>query len=40
MGVEVVEDRVMWQGTHISGAGVSAGIDMELLGARRRVAPS
>ena len=30
MGVEVVEDRVVWQGTHISGAGVSAGIDMAL----------
>jgi transcriptional regulator GlxA family with amidase domain len=27
-GVEVVEDRVVWQGTHISAAGVSAGIDM------------
>jgi putative intracellular protease/amidase len=30
MGVEVVEDRVVWQSTHISGAGVSAGIDMAL----------
>jgi transcriptional regulator GlxA family with amidase domain len=30
MGVDVVEDRVVWQGTHISGAGVSAGIDMAL----------
>ena len=30
MGVEVVPDRVVWQGTHISGAGVSAGIDMAL----------
>jgi transcriptional regulator GlxA family with amidase domain len=30
MGVEVVEDRVVWQGNHISGAGVSAGIDMAL----------
>jgi len=30
MGVEVVADRVVWQGTHISGAGVSAGIDMAL----------
>jgi cyclohexyl-isocyanide hydratase len=30
MGVEVVGDRVVWQGTHISGAGVSAGIDMAL----------
>jgi transcriptional regulator GlxA family with amidase domain len=29
-GVEVVEDRVVWQGSHISGAGVSAGIDMAL----------
>jgi transcriptional regulator GlxA family with amidase domain len=30
MGVEVVTDRVVWQGNHISGAGVSAGIDMAL----------
>jgi transcriptional regulator GlxA family with amidase domain len=30
MGVEVVGDRVVWQGKHISGAGVSAGIDMAL----------
>jgi transcriptional regulator GlxA family with amidase domain len=30
MGVEVVADRVVWQGTHISGAGVSAGIDTAL----------
>jgi transcriptional regulator GlxA family with amidase domain len=30
MGVEVVGDRVVWQGTHVSGAGVSAGIDMAL----------
>lgn len=30
MGVEVVADRVIWQGNHISGAGVSAGIDMAL----------
>jgi transcriptional regulator GlxA family with amidase domain len=30
MGVEVVGDRVVWQVTHISGAGVSAGIDMAL----------
>jgi transcriptional regulator GlxA family with amidase domain len=30
MGVEVVADRVVWQGTHVSGAGVSAGIDMAL----------
>jgi transcriptional regulator GlxA family with amidase domain len=30
LGVEVVTDRVVWQGNHISGAGVSAGIDMAL----------
>jgi transcriptional regulator GlxA family with amidase domain len=30
MGVEVVGDRVVWEGTHLSGAGVSAGIDMAL----------
>jgi transcriptional regulator GlxA family with amidase domain len=30
MGVNVVADRVVWQGNHISGAGVSAGIDMAL----------
>jgi transcriptional regulator GlxA family with amidase domain len=30
MGVEVVAGRVVWQGNHISGAGVSAGIDMAL----------
>ena len=30
MGIEVVADRVVWQGNHISGAGVSAGIDMAL----------
>jgi putative intracellular protease/amidase len=30
LGVEVVEDRVVWQGNHISGAGVSAGIDTAL----------
>jgi putative intracellular protease/amidase len=30
MGVEVVADRVVWQGNHIAGAGVSAGIDMAL----------
>jgi transcriptional regulator GlxA family with amidase domain len=30
MGVGVVGDRVVWQGNHISGAGVSAGIDMAL----------
>jgi DJ-1/PfpI family len=30
MGVEVVADRVVWQGNHISGAEVSAGIDMAL----------
>ncbi len=29
-GVEVVEERVVWQGNHISCAGVSAGIDMAL----------
>ena len=30
MGVEVVGDRVVWEGNHVSGAGVSAGIDMAL----------
>jgi transcriptional regulator GlxA family with amidase domain len=30
MGVDVVGDRVVWEGNHISGAGVSAGIDMAL----------
>jgi transcriptional regulator GlxA family with amidase domain len=30
MGIEVVGDRVVWQGNHVSGAGVSAGIDMAL----------
>ena len=30
MRVEVVPDRVVWQGTPIRGAGVSAGIDMAL----------
>jgi transcriptional regulator GlxA family with amidase domain len=30
LGVEVVADRVVWQGNHVSGAGVSAGIDMAL----------
>jgi transcriptional regulator GlxA family with amidase domain len=30
MGVEVVGDRVVREGNHISGAGVSAGIDMAL----------
>src|SRR5918992_5037530 len=30
LGITVVGDRVVWQGTHISGAGVSAGIDMAL----------
>ena len=30
MGIDVVGDRVVWQGNHISGAGVSAGIDMAL----------
>jgi transcriptional regulator GlxA family with amidase domain len=28
LGADVVEDRVVWEGNHISGAGVSAGIDM------------
>ncbi len=30
LGVEVVDDRVVWHGKHISGAGVSAGIDTAL----------
>jgi transcriptional regulator GlxA family with amidase domain len=30
MGIEVVADRVVWQDNHVSGAGVSAGIDMAL----------
>jgi hypothetical protein len=30
MGVTVVGDRVVWRGNHVSGAGVSAGIDMAL----------
>jgi transcriptional regulator GlxA family with amidase domain len=30
LGVDVVADRVVWQGNHVSGAGVSAGIDMAL----------
>lgn len=30
LGVEVVADRVVWADSHISGAGVSAGIDMAL----------
>src|ERR687897_2772315 len=30
MGIDVVPERVVWQGAHISGAGVSAGIDMAL----------
>jgi len=30
LGVTVVPDRVVWEGTHVSGAGVSAGIDMAL----------
>jgi transcriptional regulator GlxA family with amidase domain len=30
LGVEVAPDRVVWEGTHVSGAGVSAGIDMAL----------
>jgi transcriptional regulator GlxA family with amidase domain len=29
-GVEVVAERIVWQGNHISAAGVSAGIDMAL----------
>jgi transcriptional regulator GlxA family with amidase domain len=29
-GVKVVDDRVVWEGNHIAGAGVSAGIDMAL----------
>jgi transcriptional regulator GlxA family with amidase domain len=30
MGADVVAERVVWDGTHVSGAGVSAGIDMAL----------
>jgi transcriptional regulator GlxA family with amidase domain len=30
LGAEVVEDRVVWQANHVSGAGVSAGIDVAL----------
>jgi transcriptional regulator GlxA family with amidase domain len=30
MGVDVVADRVVWHDNHVSGAGVSAGIDMAL----------
>jgi len=30
LGVSVVSDRVVWEGTHVSGAGVSAGIDTAL----------
>lgn len=30
MGAKVVADRVVWDGSHVSGAGVSAGIDMAL----------
>ena len=30
LGPEVVEDRIVWEGNHISGAGVSAGIDVAL----------
>jgi hypothetical protein len=30
MGIDVVAERVVWQGNHVSGAGVSAGIDMAL----------
>jgi transcriptional regulator GlxA family with amidase domain len=29
-GVDVLEDRVVFDGTHVSGAGVAAGIDMAL----------
>src|SRR5262245_15307817 len=29
-GVEVVEDRLVWQANHVSAAGVSAGLDMAL----------
>jgi hypothetical protein len=27
LGIEVVADRVVWEGNHVSGGGVSAGID-------------
>ena len=30
LGVEISTDRVVWEGNHISGAGVSAGIDVAL----------
>ena len=30
LGIDVVEDRVVFDGTHVSGAGVAAGIDMAL----------
>ena len=30
LGVAVVPDRVVWEGTHVSGAGVSAGSDVAL----------
>jgi cyclohexyl-isocyanide hydratase len=30
LGADVVEDRVVWEGNHISGAGTSAGIDTAL----------
>ena len=30
MGIDVVDQRVVWVGSHVSGAGVSAGIDMAL----------
>jgi transcriptional regulator GlxA family with amidase domain len=30
LGIDVVDERVVWQGTHVSAAGVSAGIDMAL----------
>jgi hypothetical protein len=30
MGIEAVADRVVWHGIHLSGAGVSAGLDIAL----------
>ena len=30
LGADVVDERVVWTGNHVSGAGVSAGIDMAL----------
>jgi transcriptional regulator GlxA family with amidase domain len=38
-GPEVVPDRVVWQGNHISAAGVSAGIDMALTLTERLYGP-